>query len=117
MVTKKIEPTRAECLAAVITGDASTRQIMSTIQRSHRFPSHILCQIENLATMAKAPVSLIINELLACGLDSVKDKLPEDIIDQMTIMTSEQASRTSVMDSTEVNARNSAARRKLKKGK
>lgn len=35
------------------------------------------------------PVSLIINELLECGLEAVKKELPEDIVNKMTLLREE----------------------------
>lgn len=96
MTDLRNEPTKAEQLAAVLTGRGETAYTMAAVQRSHRFPLHIFAQIENMAKMAGSPVSLIINELLECGLESVKKELPADVAREVAIYTSEQVSRPTV---------------------
>jgi hypothetical protein len=49
MVNDNYEPTKAEILAGLVTGDASLLSMTATVQRSHRFPLHIFTQIENMA--------------------------------------------------------------------
>ena len=89
MSEENYQPTKAEFLAGLITGDAGMQGITGTIQRSHRFPINIYSQIENLARISNMPVSLIINELLECGLEAVKKELPEDIVSKMTLLREE----------------------------
>lgn len=110
-------PTRAEHLAAVLTGNAETAYAMATVQRSHRFPMHIFAQIENMAKMAGAPVSLIINELLECGLDAVKQELPEDVAHKVIVMNREQVERPTVTDSAQTKKIKPASKAKLARAK
>lgn len=78
MTDERNEPTNAEFLADLLQGRATYGSSTVTVQRSHRFPMHIFIQIENMARMGNVPVSLIINQLLECGLDAVFKELPEE---------------------------------------
>lgn len=86
-------PLKAEFLAGLVTGSSSMSQSMATVQRSHRFPVHLFVQIENMARMGGVPVSLIINELIECGLDAVKEELPEDVALEVAKVTKDQVDR------------------------
>lgn len=77
-------------------------QAGAAIQRSHRFPAHLFVQIENLARLGDVPVSLIINELIECGLEAVRQQLPADQVEQLTWMTKGQSQRPMVSDYVEV---------------
>ena len=63
------------------------------MQRSHRFPVMLFTQIENMARMGSVPVSLIINQLLGCGLEAVKKELPEQVVKELSFITQEQVER------------------------
>jgi len=93
MTNERYEPTKAEMLAALVTGNTEMTQKMATVQRSHRFPTHLFIQIENMARVAGVPVSVIINELIDCGLEAVRQELPEDIVGQLTCVTNDQMER------------------------
>lgn len=117
MPSQKYEPTKAEMLAALVIGNADMEQMGATVQRSHRFPLHLFIQIENMAKVAKVPVSVIVNELLDCGLDSVRQKLPEEILKQLNITTKNQVDRPTKSVKVEVKRRSSPAQAKTKAGK
>ena len=93
---------RAKMLASLVNDGGHYMLAGVAVQRSHRFPSHIFVQIENLARMGDVPVSLVINELLFCGLDALKKELPAEKVRQMTLMTKEQVDRPMVQDHIEV---------------
>lgn len=97
-------PSKAEFLAGLVTGSSSMSQSMATVQRSHRFPLHLFVQIENMARMGGVPVSLIINELIECGLDAVKQELPEDAAQEVLRSTKDQFERPTVTEEVEVKA-------------
>ena len=97
-------PSKAEVLAGLVTGSVAMSQSMATVQRSHRFPLHLFVQIENMARMGGVPVSLIINELIECGLDAVKQELPEDVAQEVLRSTKEQFERPTVTEKVEVKA-------------
>lgn len=94
MTTEKTEPTNAQILAGIIKGTAQYSTVSASIQRSHRFPLHIFSQIENLASISNTSVSLIINELLECGLEAVKQELPSDLVARVSRITQAQIDRT-----------------------
>ncbi len=102
MENERYVPTKAEFLADLIQGSATYQSTMASVQRSHRFPLHIFVQIENMARMGNVPVSLIINQLLECGLDSVLKELPEDLAREISRLTQEQIERKTVTESVEV---------------
>ena len=98
-------PSKAEFLAGLVTGSASMSQSMATVQRSHRFPVHLFVQIENMARMGGVPVSLIINELIECGLEAVKEELPEEVAREVAKVTKDQVDRQpTVTEKVEVKA-------------
>lgn len=80
------EPTRAQLLAGIVTKTLGMGSKMATVQRSHRFPLHIYTQIENLAQIGNVPVSVIINELLECGLEALSKELPPEIVKESKII-------------------------------
>jgi|CXWL01.1.fsa_nt_gi hypothetical protein len=82
MSDENYQPTKAEFLAGLVTGSMSMESKMASVQRSHRFPLHIYIQIENLAQIGNVPVSVIINELLECGLEALSKELPPEVIQQ-----------------------------------
>ena len=99
-------PTSAEMLASLVTGNASMVDHQATVQRSHRFPSYLFNQIENMSRAADVPVSVIINQLIGCGLEAVKKELPEKIIRQLNTLTQKQAERPTKSVRTEVIGKN-----------
>lgn len=80
----------AEFLADMLNRRASFNSVGAAIQRSHRFPASIFWQIENMARMADVSVSTIINQLLECGLDAVKENLAEEQVREIQFVTPEQ---------------------------
>ena len=98
MSDERDEPSAAVMLAALVSGNAEYEHAMASVQRSHRFPVHVFVQIENLAKMGGVPVSLIINKLIECGLESVKEKLPPDAVDKLGIASKRQLERPRVTD-------------------
>ncbi|MGO8754748.1 MAG: hypothetical protein ACLQHK_05905 [Gallionellaceae bacterium] len=114
MINEKYEPSKAEILAGIVTGDVDLTEGMATVQRSHRFPLHIFIQIENMARLGQVPISVIINQLVECGLDAVRQELPEDIAKQLNHASKEQIERPTKSVIVEVKGRNLAARNKAK---
>lgn len=110
-------PTKAEFLAGLVTGSAAISQSMATVQRSHRFPLHLFVQIENMARMGGVPVSLIINELIECGLDAVKQELPEDVAQEVARATQEQIDRPTVTEKVEVKTGRATSKPKRERAK
>ncbi|PTQ78878.1 hypothetical protein C8R26_101194 [Nitrosomonas oligotropha] len=86
-------PNKAEFLAQLITGDAGMEGRTVSVQRSHRFPLHIYTQIENLARIGKMPASVVINELLECGLEALIKELPPEVVKQARFTKEEQINR------------------------
>ena len=76
-MTEKL-PTKAQMLAACVMGNGSSFASEATVQRSHRFPVVLMVQIENMARMAKMPVSAVINDLLEIGLEATTRELDQD---------------------------------------
>lgn len=95
-------PSQAEFLADLVTGNAGMAQAGASVQRSHRFPLQLFVQIENLAKMGKVPVSLIINQLIECGLVALKENLPPDALAKVTRVTQEQLDQPVVADKVDV---------------
>lgn len=93
MTEERYEPTPAEMLASLLKRNAGLEQVTATVQRSHRFPAHTFIQIENMARMANVAVSVIINQLLECGLQAVHQELSEDEIRQIHVVSKEQTER------------------------
>ena len=93
MKNQRIEPSKAEHLANILSGNASTESNTSTVQRSHRFPIYEFVLIENMAKIANCSVSAMINQVLAVGVDALYDHLPDDIAQQMHEVTQEQINK------------------------
>ena len=93
MINEDYEPTKAEMLANLVTGNAGLYQTGATVQRSHRFPLIVMIEIENLAKVAGVPISVIINKLIECGLEAVRQELPSDVVDKLCYATKEQVER------------------------
>lgn len=102
MTDERYEPTKAEFLADLLQGSATYGSSMATVQRSHRFPMHIFIQIENMARMGNVPVSLIINQLLECGLEAVVKELPEEQAQLVNRVSEEQTKMKTVTETVEV---------------
>ena len=99
-------PTSTEMLASLLTGNVAMSDSQATIQRSHRFPLFLFIQIENMSRVADVPVSVIINQLIECGLDTVRNELPEEIIQQVYKVTKKQMDRPSKTIKTEIKGKN-----------
>lgn len=102
MENERYEPSKAEFLAGLIQGSANLQSTMASVQRSHRFPLHIFVQIENMARMGNVPVSLIINQLLECGLEAVIKALPEEQAREIGRLSKDQLERKTVTETVEV---------------
>lgn len=92
-------------------------QSMATVQRSHRFPLHLFVQIENMARMGGVPVSLIINELIECGLEAVKQELPEEVAQEVSQVTKDQFDRPTVTEKVEVKTGRATSKPKRERAK
>ena len=117
MTEQDYEPTKAEMLAALVSGNVNMSGADATIQRSHRFPVHLFIQIENMSRAAEVPVSVIINQLLECGLEAVRQELPEQILRQLNIVSKEQMERPTKSVKVEVKGRNLSRESKSKAGR
>ena len=85
--------TEAKMLARVLIGNAEMMVAGASVQRSHRFPTYVIARIENMAKMAGSSVSFMINRTLEAGLESVFKELPEDVRNELAIISDEQANR------------------------
>ncbi len=117
MTNEKYVPSKAQILSDLVGGYASVYETSAAVQRSHRFPSYLFTQIENLARLGKVPVSLIINQLIECGLEAVKKELPEETAKQLTFSTQAQVDRPTKNYKVDVKGRNLPPRKKPKAGK
>jgi hypothetical protein len=90
------EPSSAALLAALVTGQGAHGYVGASVQRSHRFPVGSFLQIENLAQMGGVSVSMMINELIECGLEAVKAKLPPEAVQRVTAIAPGQLDRPMV---------------------
>lgn len=111
------EPPKAKFLAALIQGNASIGMHGATVQRSHRFPLRIFTQIENMARMGGVPVSLIINQVLECGLDAVLKELPVETANEVLLISAEQLNRPLISDSIEMPPRSKSVKQNTRKSK
>ncbi len=84
------EPSKAEHLASILAGNASTSMNTATVQRSHRFPIYYFVLIENMAKLANCSVSAMINQVLEVGVDALYDHLPQELVEQIHKATQEQ---------------------------
>ena len=114
MSTKQDGPSKAHLLAALVTGNADMSAAHATVQRSYRIPLHVFTQMENLANVAQVPVSVILNELLVCGLDAVGKLLPEDIVKQVGMVWQSQIAQPTSTVRTEVKRRKAPGTSKFK---
>jgi hypothetical protein len=112
MTRSRKEPSKAEMFAALVTGHGESAYTMASVQRSHRFPVHVFAQIENLAKMGGVPVSMIINELLDCGLDALKAELSDEEVAKVTLLSEEQVNRATVTDKADSKAYRASRKRK-----
>lgn len=102
MTSERYEPSKADFLAELLQGSATYGASSTTVQRSHRFPMHLFIQIENMARMGNVPVSLIINQLLECGLEAVFKKLPEEQAQRVRQVSEEQLKVNTATETVEV---------------
>ncbi len=114
MTDERYVPTKTEFLVDLLTGDASFSSIGATVQRSHRFPLAIFLKIENMARMGGVPVSLIINQLLECGLDAVLRELPEEAASQVNLIADDQLNRPTVTERIEAKSKKAITKPKPK---
>ena len=93
MSNSKNEVTEALILASLIKRNGSIALYSASVQRSHRFPIHLFTQIENMARMANVSVSMIINQLLAAGIEAVQSNLTTEEINEIRKVSDEQMDR------------------------
>lgn len=86
-------PSKAQQLAAILSGNASTAYRTATVQRSHRFPIHEFMMIENLAKIADCSVAAMINQVIAVGIESLCEHLPEEMAKGLSHVTQEQVDK------------------------
>lgn len=87
------QPTSAQILARMISGGMRISGSYASVQRSHRFPLHIFACLENMAEMAGVPVSVIINQTLESGLETVLKELPEETRNTLMRVSETQLNR------------------------
>ena len=116
MTNDRNEPSEAQMLASIVTGTGKAGYVGAAVQRSHRFPYHLFIQIENMAKIAGSPVSAIINQLIECGLESVKKELPQNIVKQLTHISENPLERSLKSISVE-SKKKSPSSRKSPRGK
>lgn len=92
-MSERKEPSKAEHLANILSGNASSENITATVQRSHRFPIYYFMLIENMAKIANCSVSAMINQVIEVGVDSLYDHLPDEIAQEMHRCTQEQVDK------------------------
>ena len=107
-------PSKAEMFAGLITGHAKFHGNAPTIQRSHRFPVFFFTQIENLARVGGVPISLVINQLIECGLEAIKQELPAELVGEMHSVSPAAVDRLRRTQEVKIKGRNSTAQ-KIKK--
>ena len=107
-------PSKAEMFAGLITGHAKFQGNAPTIQRSHRFPVFFFTQIENLARVGGVPISLVINQLIECGLEAIKQELPAELVGEMHSVSPAAVDRLRRTQEVKIKGRNSTAQ-KIKK--
>lgn len=93
MSKNSYHPSSAEVLAGMIKRTPTIQTNFASVQRSHRFPTHIFLKIENMAAHAGVPISTTINQLLEAGIDAVFNQLDQNTINQINTFTQEQISR------------------------
>ncbi len=89
------EITEAKMLAHTLIGNAESAVMSASVQRSHRFPLHVISKIENMAKMAGSTTSFMINRTLDAGLEAVFKELPENVRKELSVMTEEQLNQPS----------------------
>lgn len=93
MSDNQYKPSEAEILASLIKKSGRTEMVSASVQRSHRFPLNQFTKIENMARMADVSVSTIINQLIEVGIESVKENLSEQEIEEINFISPEQLDR------------------------
>lgn len=83
----------AQILASLIKRSGKAEKLSVTVQRSHRFPAHIFTKIENMARMSDVSVSMIINQLLEVGIESVYKNLTDEEMVQINNVSEEQLNK------------------------
>ena len=114
MATDHYQPSAVDLLAAVIKKKGSSGYSAATVQRSHRFPLHLIAQIENMAQEGDVPVSLILNRLIECGLDAVKQKLSQEEVDRIETMSPAQIAQPSTPDTVGIPPKKASGKATLK---
>jgi hypothetical protein len=117
MSAAKHEPSEAEMLAMLITRSVDYGHVMATVQRSHRFPVHLLAQMESMARMGQVPVSVIINQVIECGLEAVKERLPPDVVRELSSGQTRQADRATETERIEIKGQRAHSKPRLKRAK
>lgn len=87
-------PSKAEHLANVLSGNASTAFRAETVQRSHRFLLHQFVVIENMAKMADCSVAAMINQVIDVGMEAIYEHLTPELATQMYTLTQNQIDKS-----------------------
>ena len=86
---RKDDPTKAEHLANILTGNGNTTMFGASVQRSHRFPIQSFIVIENMAKLANCSVAAMINEIIEVGIEALCAELTPEISQQINRATQE----------------------------
>lgn len=81
------EPTKAQMLAAMLSGPTETASMQMTRQFLFRLPEHVAAQVEAMAELSKKSRNLIGNELIETALDIVRAELPKEVLDNLDQLT------------------------------
>lgn len=87
-------PSKAEHLANILAGNASTSYRAATIQRSHRFLTHQFVLIENMAKLADCSVAAMINQVIDVGIEALYRHLPADLAHEIHRVTQQQVDKS-----------------------
>ena len=89
-----LEPSKAQQLASLLSGNASSGYRGATVQRSHRFSTHHFILIENMAKLANCSVSAMINQVIDVGVDALYEHLPQELVKQIHSVSPEQMNKS-----------------------
>lgn len=87
-------PSKAEHLANILAGNASTSYSSATIQRSHRFLTHQFVLIENMAKLADCSVAAMINQVIDVGIEALYQHLPSELVQEIHTVTQKQVDKS-----------------------
>lgn len=87
-------PSKAEHLANILSGNASTSYRSATVQRSHRFLTHQFVLIENMAKLADCSVAAMINQVIDVGIEALYQHLPSELVQEIHTVTQQQVDKS-----------------------